>query len=266
MQSMMCHGPKNKAVAQWSQQSYVFGHLFGISCWQPWLFEGWKAPTFGHFGFGESAKSTGRKRQAGIQRYPTEAQLIQLFGTWKGQPHLRTRSMARLWSYVVKSCCMERKKTWIDCKVEAAWTSGQRHRPRSLSSHRVDSHASTVDIHGHLRPLERRTSRARVVCLVSVCFHGLQKVLLGRDLPCFGTSCIETWDPGASFSAEHSGFGGVECVQLFNVTDWWLIFVGPGDTQQVGEHHWQDLTVFENLQRLPAKVNRKVHRLQEVER
>ena len=46
----------------------------------------------------------------------------------------------------VKSCCMERKKTWIENKVEAAWTSGQRHRPRSLSSHSVDSHALTVDI------------------------------------------------------------------------------------------------------------------------
>lgn len=90
-----------------------------------------------------------QSRQAGNAKQESSGtQLIQLFGTWKGQPHLRTRSMARLWSYVVKSCCMERKKTWIESKVEAAWTSGQRHRPRSLSSHRVDSHASTVDIHG----------------------------------------------------------------------------------------------------------------------
>ena len=72
-----------------------------------------------------------------------------------------------------------------DRGLKARW------RPRGLqvrgidrglwSCHSVDSHALTVDIHGHLRPIERRTSRARVVCLVSVCFHGLQKVLLGRD-------------------------------------------------------------------------------------
>lgn len=57
-----------------------------------------------------------------------------------------------------------------------------------------------------------------------------QKVLLGRDLPCFETSCIETWDPGASFSAEHSGFGGVECVQLFNVTGMSQNWVPPQKT------------------------------------
>lgn len=88
----MCHGPKNKAVAQWSQQSYVTGTFLVSLVDSLGSLKAGKLRRLGILGL-VSLQS----RQAGNAKQESSGtQLIQLFGTWKGQPHLRTRSMARL--------------------------------------------------------------------------------------------------------------------------------------------------------------------------
>ncbi len=106
------------------------GH-FCISCWQPWLCEGWKAPPFGHFGLDEFAKSTGGKSQQNPPSRSTwifagKVSLTFAPEAWQGDdPRCEDSKMSKV-------DARERMTDWK--KVEAEWTSGQKHRLRSLSS------------------------------------------------------------------------------------------------------------------------------------
>ena len=145
MQSMMCHGPKNKGrgaveptkLRFWAPFWYLL--LTALALWRLESSDVW---AFWVWWVCKVDRPETPSRNPAVPNWsnclePGKVSLTFAPEAWQGYDPTLSKVVA--WSG---------KKTWIESKVEAAWTSGQRHRPRSLSSHRVDSHASTVDIHG----------------------------------------------------------------------------------------------------------------------
>lgn len=215
MQSMMCHGPKNKAVNK-ATGTYFVSLVDSLG----------------------SVKA-GKLRRLGIlglvslqSRQAGKASRIQLLNrsncwTWKGQPHLRT-SMARLWS------TMSKVVAWSGWPwIETRW------RPRGLQVRGIDRGLWAAIEWTHMDwrwiSMAFEASRKEDFSCESrlLSFHFLRKVLHAWCswqvllMLWYELYSIETWDPGASFGAEHSGLVG--SVQLFNVQGCLKIGTPPKD-------------------------------------